>query len=74
MRKLTIESILILAMAVFSINAVAQTSDDSTLSEEILNLYMTPSEETKTICNFLKAYDTTMELYGLCEAYCEPPS
>jgi len=73
MRKLTIESVLILAMAVFSMNAVAQTSDDMTLSEEMLNLYMTPSEETKTICDFLKAYDTTMELYGLCENYCENP-
>ena len=34
---------------------------------------MIPSEETNTICDFLKAYDTTMELYGLCEAYCEAP-
>ena len=41
MRKLTIGSVLILAMAVFSMNAVAQTSDDITPSEEILNLYMT---------------------------------
>jgi len=63
MRKLTIGAVLILAMAVFSMNAVAKQSDGM----------MTPSEETKTICNFLKAYDTTKKLYDLCEGYCELP-
>ncbi|KPK36731.1 MAG: hypothetical protein AMK70_01250 [Nitrospira bacterium SG8_35_1] len=62
MRKLTIGAVLILAMTIYSMNAVAKKSED-----------MTPSEETMIICDFLKAYDTTMELYGICEAYCEPP-
>ena len=73
MRKLTIGSVLILAIAVFSMNAVAQTSDDITPSEEILNYYMTPSEAAQTKCNFLNGHDPLGELYGLCEAYCEPP-
>ena len=89
MRKLTIGSVLILAMAVFSMNAVAQTSDDITPSEkvlnlyispdditpseEILNLYITPSEEVQGNCNFLKGHDHLEELYGLCMAYCETP-
>ena len=71
MRKLTIESVLILAMAVFSMNAVAQAADDITPSEEILNLYMTPSEEAQTKCNFLNGQDPLGELYGLCTTYCE---
>jgi len=37
MRKLTIGAVLILAMAVFSMNAVAQNSENITPSEEILN-------------------------------------
>ena len=73
MRKLTIGAVLILTMAVFSMNAVAQTSDDITPSEEILNLYMTPSEEVQGNCNFLKGHDHLEELYGLCMAYCETP-
>jgi len=59
MRKLTIGTVLILTMAVvFSMNTVAQTSDD-----------ITPAEEN--ICDFLKADGTIKGLYGLCVAYCE---
>lgn len=58
MRKLIIEAVLILVLAVFSMNVWAQTPDS-----------MTPAEEG--ICNFLKTDRVTKRLYGLCVAFCE---
>ena len=58
MRKLIIEAVLILVLAVFSMNVWAQTLDG-----------MTPAEEG--ICNFLKTDRVTKRLYGLCVAFCE---
>ena len=58
MRKLIIEAVLILVLAVFSMNLWAQTPDG-----------LTPAEEG--ICNFLKTDRVTKRLYGLCVAFCE---
>ena len=58
MRKLTVWLVMIAALSVFTVNALAKTSDG-----------MTPAEES--VCDILKEEGVSKGLYGLCVSYCE---